>query len=217
MKRPRLVMADDHTIVLEGLSKLLEPEFEVVGTAVDGRSLIATALQYSPDVVLVDISMPLLNGFQVARQLRKQLPKARIVFLTMHSDVEYVKEAFRAGASAYVLKRSAAAELVSGIHDVLHGRTYVSPSLACGLTGSLPGTSAKAKSSRELTDRQREVLQLVADGHASKEIAAILEVSIKTVEFHKSMIARKLKVQGTAALTRYAVEHRIVVPSRPQQ
>jgi len=217
VKRPRLVMADDHTIVLEGLSKLLEPEFEVVGTAVDGRSLIATALQYCPDVVLVDISMPLLNGFQVARQLRKQLPKARIVFLTMHSDVEYVKEAFRAGASAYVLKRSAAAELVSGIHDVLHGRTYVSPSLACGLTGSLPGTSAKAKSSRELTDRQREVLQLVADGHASKEIAAILEVSIKTVEFHKSMIARKLKVQGTAALTRYAVEHRIVVPSRPQQ
>ena len=216
MKRPRLVIADDHTIVLEGLRKLLESEFEVVGTAEDGRYLIATALQYSPDVILVDISMPSLNGFQAARQLRKQLPKAKIVFLTMHSDVEYVKEALRAGASGYLLKRSAAAELVSGIHEVLNGRTYISPSLAASLAGSMPGAATKAKSSRELTDRQREVLQLVADGHSSKEIAAILEVSIKTVEFHKSMIARKLKVQGTAALTRYAVEHRIVVPSHPQ-
>ena len=211
MKRPRLLMADDHTIVLEGLRKLLDTDFEVVGMVEDGRAIVNAAQQLAPDVVLLDISMPLLNGIEAAKQIRKLLPKVKVVFLTMHSDVEYVREAFRAGASGYLLKRSAATELVSGITEVLRGRTYISGSIAKELGGSLAGLAMRAKaSSGILTDRQREVLQLVAEGRSSKEIAAILSITIKTVEFHKATIRGKLHLHGTAELTKYAIAHRIV-------
>jgi DNA-binding NarL/FixJ family response regulator len=211
MKRPRLVMADDHRIVLEGLRKLLETDFEVVGMVEDGRATVNAAQQLAPDVVLLDISMPLLNGIEAAKQIRKLLPKVKVVFLTMHSDAEYLREAFRAGASGYLLKRSAATELVSGITEVLRGRTYISGSIAKELGGSLAGLAMRAKaSSGILTDRQREVLQLVAEGRSSKEIAAILNITIKTVEFHKATIRGKLHLHGTAELTKYAIANRIV-------
>jgi DNA-binding NarL/FixJ family response regulator len=211
MNRPRLLIADDHTIVLEGLRKLLELDFEVVGMVEDGRAMVNAAQQLAPDVVLLDISMPLLNGIEAAKQIKKLLPGVKVVFLTMHSDMEYVREAFRAGASAYLLKRSAATELVSGITEVLRGRTYISSSIAEELGGSLPGMAMRAKaSSGPLTDRQREVLQLVAEGRSSKEIAAILNITVKTVEFHKATIRAKLHLHGTAELTKYAIDNRIV-------
>lgn len=211
MNRPRLLIADDHTIVLEGLRKLLELDFEVVGMVEDGRAMVNAAQQLAPDVVLLDISMPLLNGIEAAKQIKKLLPNVKLVFLTMHSDVEYVREAFRAGASAYLLKRSAATELVSGITEVLRGRTYISTSIAEELGGSLAGMAMRAKASfGPLTDRQREVLQLVAEGRSSKEIAAILNITVKTVEFHKATIRGKLHLHGTAELTKYAIDNRIV-------
>ncbi len=210
MRRPRLLLADDHPIVIAGLREVLEPEFEVVGTAEDGRTLVKLAPVLKPDVILLDISMPLLNGLTAARQIKKSLPKVKLIFLTMHADVDYVKEAFRAGASGYILKRSVASELVRAIEEVLKGRTYLTPVIAKGFHGRLPGASTKGGiSSTNLTVRQREVLQLLAEGHPSKEIAAILYVTAKTVEFHKSMIKRKLHLRGTADLIKYAIEHRI--------
>ena len=211
MRTPRLLLADDHPIVLAGLREVLEPKFEVVGTAPDGQMLVRLASTLKPDLILLDISMPLLNGLSAARQIRKLLPKTKLIFLTMHPDVEYVTEAFRAGASGYVLKQSVASELVRAIEEVLDGRTYLTAAIAKNFHGRLPGPSTKrTMSSSDLTDRQREVLQLLAEGHASKEIAAILHVSIKTVEFHKSMIKRKLQLGGTAEMIRYAIEHNIV-------
>jgi DNA-binding NarL/FixJ family response regulator len=204
-------MADDHTIVLEGLRKLLEADFDVVGMAEDGRALLAAAARLAPDVVLLDIAMPLLNGLETARHVKKLLPKAKVVFLTMHADPEYVREAFRAGASAYLLKRSAATELVTGIHEVLRGRTYISPNVAKGLSvGAVRTSDQIQRATAALTDRQREVLQLVAEGYPSKEIAAILHISMKTVEFHKSTLRAKLRLHGTAELTKYAIKHKIV-------
>ena len=208
MTRPRLLLADDHTLVLEGFRKLLESDFDLVGTVEDGRALLAAAPRLRPDVILLDISMPLLNGIDAARQLRKTLPSAKIIFLTMHADPGYVTEAFRVGARGYLLKRSAASELVRAIHEVLNGRYYVTPLVTKGVLAPLlrPERKRRAASS-PLTSRQREVLQLVAEGRSIKEIASILHVSVKTVEFHKSRIARELGVRTTAELTRYALEH----------
>jgi DNA-binding NarL/FixJ family response regulator len=207
MKRPRLLLADDHPIVIAGLREVLEPQFEIAGTADDGRALVDLAPVLKPDVILLDISMPLLNGLTAARLLKKQLPKVKLIFLTMHADADYVKEAFRAGASGYILKRSVVSELVCAIEEVLKGRTYLTPVIAKALHGLLPGSPTK--SSGALTDREREVLQLLAEGHPSKEIAAILHVTVKTVEFHKAMVKRKLHVQTTAELIKYAVEHKL--------
>lgn len=210
MKRPRLLLADDHPIVIAGLREVLEPEFEIVGTAGDGRTLVKIAPGLKPDVILLDISMPLLNGLTAARQIKRSLPKVKLIFLTMHADADYVMEAFRAGASGYILKRSVASELVRAIEEVLKGRTYLTPVIAKGFRGRLPGVSTKGRmSSSDLTDRQREVLQLLAEGHPGKDIAAILNVTLKTVEFHKSMIRRKLHLQNTAELIKYAIEHNI--------
>jgi DNA-binding NarL/FixJ family response regulator len=210
MKHPRLLLADDHPIVIAGLREVLGSRFEIAGTAEDGRTLLELAPVLQPDVILLDITMPLLNGLTAARQLAKRLPKTKLIFLTMHSDADYVKEAFRAGASGYILKRSVASELVTAIEEVLKGRTYLTPVIAKDCHGLLPEPSTKgSRSSSDLTDRQREVLQLLAEGHPSKEIAATLNVTIKTVEFHKAMIKQKLHVQTTAELIKYAIQHKI--------
>lgn len=202
MKPVRLLLADDHALVVAGLRKLLEPEFDVAGTATDGRVLISMAQRLKPDVVLLDISLPLLNGIDAAKALKEALPDVKIVFVTMHSDPDYVAEAFRAGGSGYVLKRSAASELVSAINEVLAGRVYLTPLVAV--------PSAFGKHTGELTTRQREVLQLVAKGRSTKEIAAILHISVKTVEFHKSGISQKLAIRSTAELTKWAIDHGII-------
>lgn len=206
MKRPRILLADDHTLVVEGFRRLLEAEFDVVGVVEDGRTLLTAAARLRPDVILLDISMPLLNGIDAARRLRKTQPEAKIIFVTMHADPAYVAEALREGAAGYVLKRSAATELVTAIRQALRGRSYVTP-LVRGQGGPRPRSRRR---STELTPRQREVLQLVAEGRAAKEIAAILHISVKTVEFHKSRIGEQLGVRTTAELTRYALEHGII-------
>jgi DNA-binding NarL/FixJ family response regulator len=212
MARPTLFMADDHAILLEGVRRLLEPEFEIVGTASDGRQLVASTIQLQPEIVLLDIGMPLLNGIEAARQIRASAPGVKVVFLTQQSDRMYLQEAFRAGASGYILKQSAASELVSALHEVLSGRFYVTPALAgADIASQLNGTANPADLfGSRLTPRQREVLQLVAEGKAAKEIAGIVGISVKTVEFHKAAIMEELGLRTTAELTRYAIEHGIV-------
>ena len=211
MKRPRLVLGDDHAIILDGLRRILEPHFDIVGSAPDGRALVAAAQELRPDVVVADISMPLLNGIEAARQIRKAHPRVKIVFLTMHPDVTYATEAFRAGASGYVLKNSAAAELVTAIQEVLKGRTYLTPLVAKDVIASLLEAPAQPeKLSPALTSRQREILQLVAEGRSAKDIATILNISPRTVEFHKYRIREVLGLRSTAELTQYAIKHGIV-------
>jgi len=213
MKRHKILLADDHTIVLEGISKILEPHFDLVGTVEDGRALLEAAQRLRPDAVVIDIGMPLLNGVDAARQLANLVPQTKIVFLTMHSDPAYVSEAFRAGASGYVLKQSAGSELVFALQEVLKGRYYVTPLVAREVVGGfLRGEGGKEAIPRasKLTNRQREVLQLVAEGQSVKEIAATLDVSVKTVEFHKKRLMDELGVRTTAGLTKYALTHGII-------
>jgi DNA-binding NarL/FixJ family response regulator len=211
MKRPRIVLADDHTLVLEGLCKILEDECDVVGTAEDGRKLLTMVQEYNPDVVVLDISMPALNGLDAARQLHKLLPTCKIIFLTMHADPTYAKQAFQLGASGYLLKRSAATELILAIQAVLKDQFYVTPLIAKEVLLPLCDESPLLSDNKHcLTPRQREVLQLVAEGRAVKESADILHLSTKTVEFHKTQIMRELNLHSTPELTKYAIAHGLV-------
>jgi DNA-binding NarL/FixJ family response regulator len=221
MKRPRVLLADDHMILLEGTKALLSPDFDIVGTAGDGRELLAAAAKLKPDVVVADISMPLLNGIEAARRLAESCPRCRTILLTMYKDAALLKEALRAGASGYVLKRSAVAELRTAIREALAGRFYVSPALAGLVEYPLPillappssaAREARRGPSADLTPRQREVLQAVAEGKSLKEIAAILGITIKTVEYHKYRTMKALGVRTTAELTRYAVKLHLVFP-----
>ena len=210
MKKPRLLLADDHTILVEGLNALLAPEFDVVATAGDGRAVLEAANQYQPDIILLDISMRGLNGIEAARRLKQSNPDSKLIILTMHGDLSFVSAAFEAGASGYVLKQSAATELVTALHDVDSGRRYISSAIQERLGTETAAFLRRSKRlSADLTSRQREVLQLVAEGRARKEIAQILRVSVKTVEFHKQKITEKLGLQTDAALTAYAIRHGI--------
>ena len=211
MKKARLILADDHTLVLEGLKRILESEFDLAGVAENGRDVLRLAAELKPDIVLLDISMPLLNGIDTARQLLKTMPQVKVIFVTMHADSDYVAEAFRSGASGYLLKRSAASELVVAIHEVMKGPYYVTPLVTREALSPLFGGAPEPKKlTTTLTTRQREVLQLVAEGRSVKEIAAILKVSSKTVEFHKSALMDRLDIHTTAELTRYAIGHGLV-------
>jgi DNA-binding NarL/FixJ family response regulator len=208
MKRPRVLLADDHRVVAEGLRSLLEPHFEVLGIVADGRELVAAAKTLDPDVVVLDISMPSLNGIDAARQLRAANSRAKVVFLTMHREVTYAARALEAGASGFVLKHSAASELVTAIRESLKGGTYVTPQIAGELLDSFRrGSPTGAEALGELTPRQREVLQLVAEGRSAKEIAAVLRISRRTAEFHKARLMETLGVQSTAELIQYAIRH----------
>lgn len=210
MKRPRLLLADDHKIVVEGLRGLLEPEFELVGTVGDGRALVAAAEKLRPDVIVADISMPSLNGIEAVRQLRKAGSEAKIVFLTMHPDVTYATRAFEAGASGYVLKHSAPAELVTAIREALKGRTYVTSMIAKDVLETFMHKSRQREDAvRELTPRQREVLQLVAEGRSAKEIGSLLNISPRTVEFHKYRMMEDLGLRTHAELIQFAIKHGI--------
>ncbi len=211
MKKSRILLADDHTLFVEALQKVLEPEFDLVGSVADGRALLDAAPRLDPDIILLDLSMPLLNGIDAAQQLRRLAPGAKLVFLSMHGDPTYVTEAFRAGASGYVLKRASAVELLLAIRTALRGQTYVSPMLAKDVLEPLLQRKQTLESAQaQLTLRQREVLQLVAEGRSLKEIASILCVSVKTVEFHKTRIGKQLGLHTTADLTKYAVSHGLV-------
>lgn len=205
---PRVLLADDHTLVLDGFRRIVEQRCEVVGAVEDGRALLEAAVRLRPDLILLDISMPLLNGVDAGRQLKKLLPEAKLIFVTMHADPAYVSEAFKAGASAYLLKRSAARELDQAIEAVLKGQYFVTSLLTRELVTGLSSEDGGMFSQRqELTPRQREVLQLIAEGRTIKEIAALLNISPKTVEFHKAQIIFHLNLRTTAELTKYALAH----------
>ena len=213
MSRPRILLGDDHTLVLDGFRKLLEDRCEIVGAAEDGRTLLRMAQELEPDIVTLDISMPQLNGVDAARKLKKILPRAHLIFVTMHDDPAYVNEAFKAGASGYLLKRSAGSELRQAIQSVMDGQCYVTPLVAKGLVQSVISRGRPpVLQDKSLTARQREVLQLVAEGMTVKEIASTLNLSPKTVEFHKSQIMTQLDLHTTAELTKYALVHGILAP-----
>jgi DNA-binding NarL/FixJ family response regulator len=211
--RPRVLLADDHSLVLEGLAKLVMDDCDLVGKVEDGRALIQAAQQLEPDVIVLDISMPKMNGLEAGRQLKKLLPSIKLIFLTMHADPVYAKEAFHIGASGFLLKRSAASELSQAIHAAMKGQYYVTPAIAKDFLGSLTQQMPAAQvETNSLTPRQREVLQLIAEGHSTKEIATILNVSAKTIEFHRTRIIRELDLHSKAELTRYAIAHGLVSP-----
>jgi DNA-binding NarL/FixJ family response regulator len=207
-RRPRILIADDHRLVVEGLQRLLEGVCEVVGTADNGRALLAAAERLKPDIILVDVSMPLLNGIDACTRLRALMPSSRVILLTMHADRSYAAEGFRAGAAGYVLKASATSELVQAIRCVLRGQRYVARTLPQNVLMA-PQQPGEARPGR-LTTRQREVLQLIAEGRGAKQIAAVLGISVKTVEFHKARLMDQLDIRSTAELTRYAVQHGLV-------
>ena len=210
MKRPTVLLADDHKIVSDGLKSLLEPEFDLVRTVSDGRALVVAAEELDPDVIVADISMPLLNGLDAVRQLRAKGCRAKVVFLTMHQDVSYAVRAIEDGASGYVLKHSAHDELVEAIRQALEGQLYITPLLAKGDLHSLVQEARlSTPEAGKLTARQREVLQLLAEGHSAKQAAAILHVSRRTVEYHKYHMMKRLELRNSAELIQYAIRHGI--------
>ena len=208
-----MLLADDHAIVVEGLRRILDPDFEVIGAVADGLALVKAATALKPDVIVADISMPILNGIEAARQIRAAGGRATIVFLSMHPDVLYVSEAFQAGGSAYVLKSSAGIEIATAIRKALQGGTFVSP--------AIDGPALKAQIARDhrssdaphgLSPRQRAVLQMVAEGQSTKQIAHVLQISPRTVEFHRYCAMRSLGVHTVAELVQYAIKHHVVLP-----
>lgn len=211
MGKTSVLLADDHRIVLEGLKGLLGDEFEVVGTAENGRALVEQAAKLRPDVIVADISMPQLNGIEAARQIKKTNKRVKIVFLTMHPDATYAADAFEAGASGFVLKHAAPSELVTAIHEAMKGRTYITPLVAGDLLRTYrEGGSPEKELLRKTSPREREILQLLAEGRSGKEIASILNISPRTVEFHKYRMMEKLNIKTGAELVQYAVRHGII-------
>jgi DNA-binding NarL/FixJ family response regulator len=207
--RPRVLLADDHALLLGAFEKLLSADCEIVGQVTDGRSLVAAAQELKPDLIILDISMPLLNGLEAGRQIKQHLHNVKLVFVTMNEDADLAAEAFKAGASGYLLKRSAASELMTAIREVTQGRSYVTPLVTEGLVGSLLHAGEHTPG-HDLTARQREVLQLLAEGKTMKEIATVLNLTPRTVAFHKYQMMGQLKVKSTAELIQYAVKHHIV-------
>jgi DNA-binding NarL/FixJ family response regulator len=207
MTRPRILMADDHVMLLEAFKALLEPDCEVVGTVTDGRMLLEEFSRLHPDVVLLDIAMPLLNGLDAGRQLKAQRRAVKLIYLTMNPDPDLAGEALRFGASGYVLKSSAAQELKQAIQEALRGRSYITPLITRDVVGSLLGQRTPRQ---ELTTRQREVLQLLAEGKSMKEVAAILDLTPRTVAFHKYRMMEQLRLKTSAELVKFAVREGMV-------
>jgi len=208
--RPRVLLADDHTMLLDAFRRLLEPTCDVVGAVSDGRALLQAAPRLKPDVIVVDISMPLLSGLDACRQLQPQLPQTRWVFLTVNEDPDVAVEAFRLGGLAYLLKSSAASELLLAIKKAMRGEPYITPLLAKGVSLGVFLTRAAQPPPHTLTPRQREVVQLLAEGRLMKEAADILGMTPRTVAFHKYSIMKQLGVKTSAELVQYAVKHGLV-------
>lgn len=206
----RVILADDHILMLDALRSLLEPEFEVVGAFADGRALVEAAPKLKPDVIVLDISMPLMNGLNAGQRLKRVMPAAKLIYLTMNQDQDMAAEAFRLGANGYLLKHSAASELVDAIRQVVRGGCYVTPLMTEDVVGSLTNHFKNLKSSNYLTLRQKEVLQLLAEGRSMKEAAFILNVSPRTVAFHKYTMMDHLHLKTSAELVRYAMNSQLV-------
>jgi DNA-binding NarL/FixJ family response regulator len=203
--KPAVLIADDHVLVAEGLASLVADKFDVISTVESGSELLKIAATCSPDLALLDISMPDMSGLEVAQKLLKMVPSCKVIFVSMHSRPEFVREAFAVGATGYVLKRAAASELLDAMQEVLKGNVYISQQIASGvLTAILRPRSA------DLTDRQRQVLRLISEGRSGKEIAENLNISVKTAQFHRATIMQKLGVHSTAELTKYAIDHGII-------
>ncbi|MFO1419775.1 MAG: response regulator transcription factor [Candidatus Competibacteraceae bacterium] len=209
-QRPRVLLADDHRLVAEGVKSLLAADFELAGVVEDGLALVAAARTLQPDVIVADISMPSLNGLDALAQLRQDNPRVRVVFLTMHQDVIYARRALEAGALGYVLKHSAPAELIAAIRAALEGKTYLTPALAGEVVQSLKTDPGNARDPvAALTPRQREILRLLAEGRSAKEIGAALAISARTVEFHKYQMMEALGLHASAELVHFALKHGI--------
>jgi DNA-binding NarL/FixJ family response regulator len=210
MKRTTVLLADDHTMVCAGLKRLLEPEYEVVGCVGDGHSLVKTATDLRPDVVLVDVTMPILNGLDAGRELKKLMPRVKLIFLTMNPDPEVASEALEIGASGYLLKDSAEEELLLAVRNALRGMSYVTPQIRHAMEQEFIRDPKSLNRPRHLSDRQREVLQLLAEGRPMKEVAHILAISPRTVRFHKYRIMDELGITNDSELVRYAIKHSII-------
>jgi DNA-binding NarL/FixJ family response regulator len=209
--RPRVLLADDHRMVAEGLRSLLSPEFELLDVVEDGRALILAAKRLRPEVIVADITMPHLNGLDALTQLKKDNPEVKVVLLTMHQEVAYARRALEAGASGYVLKHSAPAELIAAIRAALNGQMYITPALAGAVFHALQHEPQKdSEPVGQLTPRQREILQLLAEGRSAKEIGDVLGISARTVEFHKYQMMETLGLRHSTELVHFAIKHGIV-------
>jgi DNA-binding NarL/FixJ family response regulator len=211
MKLPRVILADDHTLVAEALRQLIAPHFEVVALVADGRALLEAAVSLKPDIVIVDVAMPLLNGLEASRQLRMKVPSIKFVFLTMNEDPDLATEAIKAGASAYVLKKAAGSELLQALQAALRGRTYITAQIARGMQESFIRNPQGRKQPRALTPRQREVVQLLAEGRSMKEAANVLSVTPRTIAFHKYRLMQDLGLKTNADLVQFAIKNQILV------
>ena len=209
MRRARILLADDHALTLEGLRVVLQPHHEIVGSAADGRALLEAASRLQPELIILDITMPLLNGIDAAVQIKKSLPKVKLLFVTMHVNPAYLEAALEAGGMGYVLKSAAGEELLEAVEHVLQGKIYVTPSLSSEHLERFKDP-ARAAATLRLSIRERETLQLIAEGKASKEIAHLLNITEKTVAFHRDNIRRKLGLRSTAELTRHAIEQGLI-------
>jgi DNA-binding NarL/FixJ family response regulator len=210
MKRPRVILADDHVLLLDAIKSLLAAEFDVVGTFTDGRALLNGAAELRPDVVVLDIGMPQMNGLNAGQRLKEAMPKVKLIYLTMNLDADVAAQAFRIGASGYVVKNSAASELIMVIHLVLRGRSYLTPLITRDMAVSFGTDVARNKSPNHLTLRQKEVLQLLAEGRSMKEVAYILKVTPRTVAFHKYSMMEHLQLRSSAELIQFAVRNPFV-------
>ena len=211
MGRARILLADDHTLVVEGFRKILEPEFEIAGVVSDGRALLTVALQQKPDVIVLDIGMPLVSGIDAGRELKRLIPRTKLIVLTMNEDADIAREALRRWASAYLLKKSAGAELINAVREVLKGRTYVTPRLAQQLMDQFVRDPRLGRT-KELTPRQREVLHLLAEGRTMKETADLLHLTPRTIAFHKYRIMEEFGLKTNSDLVRFAIRERVVSP-----
>jgi DNA-binding NarL/FixJ family response regulator len=210
LSRPRVLLADDHRVVAEGLKRLLADDFELVGMVEDGRALVASAKKLQPDIVVADISMPQLNGIDAMAQMKKDNPDIKVVFLTMHQEPAYARRALEAGAAGFVVKHSAPEELVMAIQAALKGQTFITPALASEVLRQARHEPREGDDRQLLTPRQREILQLVAQGKSAKEIAAELAISARTVEFHKYQMMETHGLHSNAELIHFAIKHGIV-------
>jgi len=210
MNRPRVLLADDHRMVTEGLKRVLSDDFELVGAVEDGQALLAAAKKLRPDVIVADITMPGVNGIDALHLLRKHNPEVKVVFLTMHQDRAYARRALAAGAAGFVVKHAASDELVMAIQAALKGKTFITPALAGDVLNDIRRGASEKNADGTITPRQREILQLLSEGRSAKEIAQMLSISARTVEFHKYQMMETHGLHSSAELVHFAVKHGII-------